>query len=338
MTPLMAPVVAAQDAAEIKAKYGITGSYCDVHTAGAPWAYVDYDPRKPGAGMLQTVFRAYAKVFQAEREAYGGPVVSEGHRYWYYSGLTDGNYARPPGNDCWKIPFLVDFDLLKLHPLEVDIGMGYGRDEYRYDPHAKNVDDGLDRFLCAVIAFGHSGVRYRRWPPSVDREPEKFDPEDPLAEKKQVVARTYFMIQQLASRYAMTPVRSIGYWDGDQLLDTSQAIRSDAVKRSQVAVEYENGLRVFANGSLEHTWRVEADGTTYDLPPNGWLAIQGKDFLEYSALRDGHRVDYVHSPVYTFADGRGTATDFGDVKATDAVIVLHNRGGERHEINTPMDW
>jgi len=337
MTPLMAPVMAARVAPQIKAKYGVTGSYCDCHTAGAPWAYVDYDPRKPGAAMLQTVFRAYAKVFQVEREAYGGPVVSEGHRYWYYAGLTDGNYARPPGQP-WKMPFLVDFDLLKLHPLEVDIGMGYGRQEYGYDPHAKNVDDALDRFLCAVIAFGHSGVRYRRWPPSVDREPEKFDPQNPLAEKKRVVARTYFMIQQLASRYAMVPVRSIRYFDGERLVDTSQAIRSKAVERSQVAVEYENGLRVFANGSLTDTWRVEVDGQTYELPPNGWVAVQGDEFLEYSALRDGHRVDYVRSPVYTFADGRGVATDFGDVKATNAVIILHDRNDERHEIDTPMDW
>ena len=52
---------------------------------------------------------------------------------------------------------------------------------------------------------------------------------------------------------------------------------------------------------------------------------------------EGHRVDYVRSPVYTFADGRGKATDFGDVKATNAVIILHNRDGERHEIDAPMD-
>ena len=79
---------------------------------------------------------------------------------------------------------------------------------------------------------------------------------------------------------------------------------------------------------------------------------QGDDFLEYSALRAGHRVDFVRSPVYTFADGRGTVTDFGGgLEAKDAVIILHRRGGERpfdkaqgrpepvegrHEISTPM--
>jgi len=338
LNPLAAATMAGTLAPQIAAKYGNTGSYCDQHTARTPWGWVDYDPRKPGAAMLQTVFRAYCKVFQAEKDAYRGPAVSEGHRYWYYAGMSDGNYAQlaaRPGQQPWQAPFLVDFDLLKIHPLEVDLGMGW-RDSYGYDPHAKSKDDALDRFLCATIAFGHSGIRYGRWGRGLYSGP--FDPDDPLAEKKRVVARTYFMIQQLASRYALVPVRSIAYWDGARLVDTSEAIRSGAVRRSQVAVEYENGLRVFANGSFTEAWRVTADGQTYDLPPNGWLAAQGREFLEYSALRDGRRVDFVRSPVYTFADGRGAPTDFGDLKATNAVVVLHQRGGERHEIDAPMDW
>ena len=60
------------------------------------------------------------------------------------------------------------------------------------------------------------------------------------------------------------------------------------------------------------------------------------EFLEYSALRGGHRVDYVRSPLYTFADGRGVATDFGDIRAKEAVIALHRRNGERHELATRM--
>ncbi|MBM4046990.1 MAG: hypothetical protein FJ279_17950, partial [Planctomycetes bacterium] len=33
------------------------------------------------------------------------------------------------------------------------------------------------------------------------------------------------------------------------------------------------------------------------------------------------RVDFVRSPVYTFADGRGAPTDFGDLKAANAVVI-----------------
>ena len=44
-------------------------------------------------------------------------------------------------------------------------------------------------------------------------------------------------------------------------------------------------------------WLVEDRGQMYDLPPGGWLARQGDDFLEYSAIQEGKRVDFVDSPV-----------------------------------------
>jgi len=334
LTPLMAPVLAAKLAPALKAKYGLTGSYCDQHTAPAPSRWVDYDPRKPGAAMLQTVFRAYCKVFEIEKQAYGGPVVSEGGNYWIYAGMVDGNYAQlipPRGKLRWETPFLVDFDLLKIHPLQVDLGMGW-RGSYGYDAEARDPGAALDRFLCATIAFGHSGVLYTPNFPNTGA----IKTEDPLGAWKRSAVRTYFMIQGLARRYALTPVRSIRYWDGSRLLDTSAAVLAGAHRESQVAVEYENGLRVWANGSFARNWRVTANGATFELPPNGWLAVHGDDFLEYSALRDGRRVDYVRSPVYTFADGRGALTDFGDVQSQHATIILHTRGEERHVVDTAM--
>jgi hypothetical protein len=334
LTPLMAPVLAEPFAPKLKEKYGLTGSYCDQHTSPPPSRWVDYDPRKAGAGMLQTVFRAYCRVFEIEKKAYQGPVVSEGGNYWFYAGMVDGNYAQLSGvhrDARWQVPFLVDFDLLKIHPLEVDLGMGW-RASYGYDAHSKKWDDALDRFLCATIAFGHSGILYGPNFPHVS----DIQKADPLGKWKHSAARTYFMIQQLASRYALVPVQRIAYWDGTRLLTPSEALRSGAYARSQVAVEYSNGLRIFANGSFEHSWRVSANGESHELPPNGWLAVQGKEFLEYSALRGGRRVDFVRSPVYTFADGRGVLTDFGGLKAKEAVIILHQRGEERHEIEVPM--
>ncbi|HID21921.1 MAG TPA: hypothetical protein EYP14_05915, partial [Planctomycetaceae bacterium] len=203
LTPLMAPVLAARLAPQLKAKYGLTGSYCDQHTCPPPSRWVDYDPRKPGAAMLNTVFRAYCRVFEIEKRAYRGPVVSEGGNHWFYAGVVDGNYAqlRPPrGVRRSKVPFLVDFDLLKIHPLEVDIGMGW-RGSYGYDRYAKNWDDALDRFLCATIAFGHSGILYAPNFPGV----YSIDKADPLGRWKRSSVRTYFMIQQLAARYALRP-------------------------------------------------------------------------------------------------------------------------------------
>ncbi len=337
LTPLMAPVLAARFAPELKKKYGLTGSYCDEHTAAPPSRYVDFDPRKPGAGMQQTVFRAYCRVFELEKEAYQGPVVSEGGNSWFYAGMVDGNYAQLMLKRLarWQTPFLVDFDLLKIHPLEVDLGMGW-RGSYGYDACAKNWDDALDRFLCATIAFGHSGILRAHYSNSNFPLVTDIKTADPLGKWKRSAARTYFMIQQLAARCALVPVHSIRYWDGARLLTTSDAVRSGAYRRSQVAIEYTNGLRIFANGSFEHAWRVNIGERAYDLPPNGWLALQGDEFLEYSALLAGRRVDYVRSPAYTFADGRGHLADFDGLQAKEAVIILHPRGNERHEIAVPI--
>ncbi len=335
LTPIMGARFAEQIAPQIAAKFGNTGSYCDQHTSGPPSRDVDYDPRKPGAAMQRTVYRCYCRVLQAEKQAYRGPVVSEGGDYWIYAGIVDGNYAQlrtPRGVKRWQLPFLVDFDLLKIHPLEVDLGVGW-RASYGYEKYAKNYDDAVDRFLCATIAFGHAGILYGPGFPGVYNLKDK---NDPLGKWKRSVVRTYFMTQQLASRYALVPVRRIAYWDGRRLLAPSDALRTGAYKRSQVFVEYANGLRVFANGSFKESWRVRGPQSEVVLPPNGWLAWQGDEFLEYSALRNGRRVDYCRSPVYTFADGRGVETDFGDVKATNAVIVLHRRGGKRIEVNSPM--
>lgn len=332
LTPLMAPVLAARLAPRLKAKYGLTGSYCDQHTAAPPSRWVDFDPRKPGAGMLQTVFRAYCKVFQIEKQAYHGPVVSEGGNYWFYAGMVDGNYAQlraPRGVDRWEMPFLVDFDLLKIHPLEVDLGMGWRR-AYGYDAVARNPDDALDRFLAACIAFGHSGILYGD-KPGVGW----ISPADPLGKWKRSIARVYFMMQQLAARYAQVPVTGIRYWDGTKLLSTSEALRSGAYKRSQVAVDYRNGLRVRVNGSFTDSWRVTVCGRTFTLPPQGWCAADKSGFLEYSAVRNGRRVDYVRSPAYTFADGRGVATDFPGFR-TDAALILLNGDAHRHRIAAPM--
>lgn len=337
LTPLMAPPLTQHFAPLLKQRYGVTGSYCDQHTSQDPSYYVDFDPRKPGAGMLQTVFRAYGKSFEIERNAHGGPVVSEGGNHWIYAGLVDGNYAQLShelAQHRWQVPFLVDFNLRKVHPLEVDLGVGW-RTSYGYDRFSKGPDDALDRFLCASIAFGGSGVFY---PPDFPPIPS-IHPDNPLGKWKRSVARTYFMIQQISSRYAMVPVQEINYWDGQQMLSPSDAVRTGAYQRSQVDITYSNGLRIWANGSFHDSWNVKLNGQIYELPPTGWLAVQGNEFLEYSAIRDGHRVDFIKSKTHTFVDGRGTMTDFGGgIQAKDALIILHDRGDEQHEIDTPMTF
>ncbi|MCX7969819.1 MAG: hypothetical protein N3B10_15200, partial [Armatimonadetes bacterium] len=84
-------------------------------------------------------------------------------------------------------------------------------------------------------------------------------------------------------------------------MSVSEAIARDLPKaRRQMFVAYPNGLRVWLNDwdagrgtGDEGTWKVEVDGKVYEIPPAGWLAVQGKEFLTFSALVDGRKVDYL---------------------------------------------
>ncbi len=180
----------------IQDKFHFSTAYCDVHTAVAPWERVDYDRRVPGAGTFAATFYSYGEIMLHQKNAWKGPVYSEGNHHFYYSGLTDGNYAQDRGYDIPNNPWLVDLDLRKMHDLNCNFGMGaesmfYGENNPAAGPEDK--DAYTDRFLAATVAFGHPGFLCSG---GLDK-----------------TLRGYYMIQQLAASYTLSPVKSIGYVD-----------------------------------------------------------------------------------------------------------------------------
>ena len=117
LKPTAAVELEARLAPIIQEKFQLDTSYCDVHTAVTPWSSVDYDARAPGAGRAADVFYAYGQIMLHQKKTWNGPVYSEGNQHWYYCGLTDGNYGQDQGARLAENPWLVDFDLRKLHPL-----------------------------------------------------------------------------------------------------------------------------------------------------------------------------------------------------------------------------
>ncbi|HID08318.1 MAG TPA: hypothetical protein EYP10_14350, partial [Armatimonadetes bacterium] len=161
LKPSRAVELEAKLAPIIKRKFGQDASYCDVHTAVMPWRYCDYDARVPGAGTFTATFYAYGEIMLNEKKVYNGPVYSEGGMHWMYCGLTDGNYGQDQEARLAENPWLVDFDLRKMHPLCCNFGMGnlgmfYGR-HWRSGKTPADVERMIDRFLAATIAFGHTG-------------------------------------------------------------------------------------------------------------------------------------------------------------------------------------
>ncbi|MFQ6042586.1 MAG: RNA polymerase sigma factor [Candidatus Poribacteria bacterium] len=229
----------------IKQKYDSNSAYTDVHTAVAPWLYCDYDARVPGAGTFAATFYAYGEILLNDQKVYGGPIFSEGTYQWLYAGLASGNYGLAYTNvDLSETPLNVAFDLMKIHPLECDIGMpwtaGFFKKEGWNAP--ERIENSIDRFIAATLAYGHIG-----W----------------LVEEShgiRLTCRSYYLIQQVAKRYAMQRPTKIEYADADgRWLTVSQALATNAIEDSRLHVVYENGLELFVNyptGSTADNWRI----------------------------------------------------------------------------------
>lgn len=292
--PLFAVEACQALAPRIERKFGFSTAYCDVHTAIPPWGRTDYDARVPGAGTFAQTFYAWGEIMLLQRLAWGGPVYSEGTYHTFLHGLTDGNYGQEYNGQLWRRPWLVDFDLLKLHDLGCNFGMGnpgmfYGNIDWGSTRGDR--DAVIDRFLAATIAFGHPGF---------------------LAFEGgfQNGLRSYHMVQQLAARYTQASIDETRYADADGTLhDTSHAVARGAFERSQVVNRYTDGTVTVVNGHPSERMQVAIDGRTHDLPPNGYAGRSGDGLVEvFSGEVSGHRIDLCTSPEYVFFDARGTFT------------------------------
>ncbi len=283
--------------------FGVNTAYCDVHTSVTPWDRTDYDARVPGAATFASTFYAFGEIMLIQKNCWKGPVYSEGGCHYMYCGLTDGNYAQDMNYDLHAKPWLVDFDLLRLHPLCCNFGMGSPDMFYATTRAPTNAYEKIDRFLAATVAFGHPGF---------------------LLKEEAEQNRSYFMIQALAARYTQTDATEIRYLDKKGTAYTTEdALANEVYLRSQVTVRYADGTFVAANGSLTEVMKLP-NGLV--LPPSGycgWTA-DGAVFV-YSGLLDGHRVDYAQSPDYIYMDGRGVATTFPAGTATNVVIRLREK-------------
>ena len=296
----------------IQDKFRFNTAYCDVHTAVTPWSRCDYDWRVPGAGTFAQTFYAYGEIMLVQKRCWGGPVYSEGGCHWMYCGLTDGNYAQDSNYDLPANPWLVDFDLLRMHPLCCNFGVGapymfYGMKNI-YGPLWESY---TDPFVACTIAFGHSPFLLHR-----------------------NTVYSYFMIQALAARYTQADAEKIRYADdAGRLLDTSAAVHSGVYRRSQIATRYSDGTMTFVNGSRDGDWMdVRFGKRKVQLPPYGFIGMSERILTLY-ASKEGRHLSYSRSPEYVYVcarDGRWIDTIGG---GTDGELIrLKEQGGTEEVI------
>ena len=299
----------------IQDKFNLSAGSLDVHTAITPWSYVDYDARIPGAGTMLSQFYAYGQLMLHQQKVWNGPAYSEGGNHYFYSGLITGNYACDRGYDLVNDPWLVDFDLRKIHPLVCDVGgggnyffaLGLGK-------KATEITDAeWDLYFAMTIAFGHTGQFFN--------SPGQLN---------SLTIRSYYMLQQLQSSYCNALIKEIRYAnENGDLLDVSAAVATGAYRRNQLRLEYDNGLVVWVNGHRKESWMLPE----IDLPPGGYYAHDpGDSLVVFSAIMKGEKTDYVHAPAYDYVDGRGKWVESPWAASDGQLIVLKNEDGSREVI------
>jgi len=277
---------AAAQSPEIHARYGTTAAYLDVNSSAGPSAHGDMDAHVPGAGMLTTWLAGNTNLWSYERMAHQGPVFGEGKNHWYYSGLLDGVEAQFGTGAIQEhtgaaAPLFVDFDLERIHPLEVNHGMGYAeRWAAPGEPISKTIN--MDAYRMQEIAFGHA--------PFLDRQ-HWNDIAHAFVESN--------LVTPVAKNYGAVPVSSIAYQVGNVWTTPSVAARTATFSRVQVI--YSNGLTVVANGSKQPLqWQDMV------LPQYGWEA-KGHGLLAYTAMC-GHTIcDFAQTSGSLFANARNPA-------------------------------
>ena len=314
-------------APEIQRKFRFNCGYCDVHTNMKPWDATDYDARVPGAGTFAAGFYAWGEIMLLQKKAWGGPVYSEGPAHWYYSGLTDGNYAHDGEYGMSQGPWIVDFDLLRMHPLECNFGMGMIDAHFYQTPGTKPSDRSaaLDRFFAATVAFGHPGYLL----------PERHAAQRHYKDMKvnEEEFRSYYLIQAIAAKYTVADVTSIRYGaENGHLLSTEEAILSKNCDMMQVVTRYSDGTVTAANGSENAYLSCVLGGRSINLPPGGIYALSGDGSVTvWIGERNGRKVEFAVSPDYTYINGRGAFAEF-PFGSTDGICVRLPLAGGLEEV------
>jgi len=297
---------------QIKAAYNTNGVFLDVSATGSPAALnqITLDAESDTSRSLAQATEEMIDFFQFIKRIHSSALSSEGsgHVESYgsiYAGFVES--VEREINDGINARIMPDYEIKFIRPLMVGQGMGY---HVRYANYA--VQDAtffdFDRYNTMAVAYGHSGLMNNMMNGVTDEH----------------YVNTYYMFQAIQSQYLDTSVTvdDIRYYDGADALTLEQAVLSGYDFRiPRLYIMYSNGLEIYLNFSDEN-WVVTMGGKSYTLDKNGYAAHNPQeDFLQYSCLINGNRVDFVDSTNYTYANARGKTTDFGSF-TTDKMIIL----------------
>lgn len=259
----------------IAADYAPSAGYEDVDTGWRPTQWIDLDAENPIPHTYAEAVRLRKRFFQHQRAQYEGPLFGEGgegpDRYdTYYAGYVDGVEAQIEGRA--GAPFIPDFELRAVQPLQVNQGLGYIQ-RYFFPSFLppNQVFEMLsgqsypldradqDRYRAQQIAYGHSG-----W---LD-----FKGEFPWLRPSLGDTMTeYYLMRALQTRYLDSTIEDIAYEANGVWADLSGALQTDVdFYNPHLRLTYADGTRIFVNGEQRRGWYATSEDFSYRQGEHGW--------------------------------------------------------------------
>jgi hypothetical protein len=249
-----------------------------------------------------------------------GSVVSEGAVRWMYAGIADVDYASLFMSQPAHLALpLLNFDLQKIHPLNLGTMMGYspevflGTDKAAMatlwkDNGARPAPAPFYHYVATSLAYGHMLMLGYGYLPPLSR-----------------MLHLYALMQGLQTEYLTDTVAEIRYHDGADFVSASQALLNATLDKRRLRVRYNRGLTLHVNLNPTDAWSIEG----YELPPFGWLATGPNGILAYSALIEGQRVDAVRCPTYLYLATGTKPARLGAVEVQGAAWLKREAVGWR---------
>ena len=309
----MMAVYAQQESPKIENAYDPGASFLDVNGGVDPslMNQVTLNGDSTTSRTLAQVVADNAALFCQQKEIYGGPVISEGAQGERSFGSAYAGYLDSGSReitDCYDCRIMPDYELIYIRPLMANQGMG-PLARFQLDQASDTYD--FDKYNATCIAYGHAGfigeIHYSL----------------PLQQEQMI--NTYYMFRAIQSQYldSSVTVESILYYDtAGNAMGLDAAIKGGYdFTTARLYVRYSNGLEIYLNFA-DAIWNVSLNGHSYMLDKNGYCAENPNlDFVQYSCLRSGVRVDYVSCREYTYANPRGSIVGFGGGLAGNLMMV-----------------
>jgi hypothetical protein len=262
-----------------------------------PWRFTDFDARLPGAATYaQTWAETGAFLQQVEAET-GVPLIGKGDATWLWSGLLSGMV---PEGIARLHPYLPQASWSLMHPGTVLLGLG-GLDSFQ-----RSGEDGVsewvlaDRALAAQIAYGATG-----FVPWITDD---------------VVRRRFLRFTEvLHPRLASQNAERIAYWDGERFQTMTAARRGGSLPDSRLYIRLQDATEIWVNGHWTDTWEVQVDGTSYTLPPFGFV-VRGPELFALSGQQpDGAAMCLLENEDSVWISSAGASVQWSGITAQGCV-------------------